>query len=358
VITDLDDTLWHGIVGEVGADQVSWDLAGHHQEHGLYQNTLASLAAEGILVAVASKNDRAAVAAAFERQDLLLKQEQVFPLEVHWHAKSSSIASILRTWNVAADSVVFVDDSSMELAEVAAAHPDITCEQFPKGDPNAVLALLRRLRDLCGKPRILADDGLRLQSIRQAEQFRTAAEDAPEAFLAAAESAIRFDFDNGKDNPRVLELINKTNQFNLNGVRYTPAEWHVRLARKGAFVASVDYRDRFGPLGTIAILEGRQDGSTLYVGAWVMSCRAFSRRIEHQCLNTLFSRFGAQEIVLDFHATPKNGPLQDFLTEITGAPPSIPLTVTRAAFESRCKPLYHTVHATTTVGTSPQCTTQ
>ena len=342
----------------MGPAHVSWDLASHHQEHGLYQNTLASLAAEGVLVAVASKNDRPVVEAVFERPDLLLRHEQVFPLEVHWHAKSSSITNVLRTWNIAADSVVFVDDSPMELAEVAATHPDITCLQFPKGDPNAVLVLLRRLRDLFGKPTILAEDALRLQSIRQAEQFRTAAEDTPEAFLASAESAVAFDFENGADNPRVLELVNKTNQFNLNGVRYTPADWRLHLAVDGAFVASIDYQDRFGPLGTIAVLQGRHRGTTLHIDAWVMSCRAFSRRIEHQCLNTLFSRFGVDEIVLDFRATPKNGPLQNFLEEIAGTLQSFPLTVSRGLFDGRCRPLYHAVHTTPTGRISSQCTTQ
>lgn len=120
IISDLDDTLWSGIAGEVGPDAVSWDLASHAQLHGLYQKLLASLADSGTLIGVASKNDPAVVAKAFERKDLLLRPEQVFPIEVHWNAKSGSVARILEAWNIAADSVIFVDDSPMELAEVAA----------------------------------------------------------------------------------------------------------------------------------------------------------------------------------------------------------------------------------------------
>ena len=105
-------------------------------------------------MAVASKNDPAVVEKAFERKDLLLRPEQVFPIEVHWNAKSGSVGRILETWNIAADSVIFVDDSPMELAEVAAAHPGIECVLFPKDDYNACLEMLRRLRDRCGKERV------------------------------------------------------------------------------------------------------------------------------------------------------------------------------------------------------------
>jgi len=125
LISDLDDTLWFGIVGEIGAENVCWDVASHRQLHGLYQQLLASLADEGVLIGIASKNDEAVVKRAFERSDLRLRVDQVFPMEVSWSAKSGAVERILRAWNIGADSVVFVDDSPMELAEVAAAHPGI-----------------------------------------------------------------------------------------------------------------------------------------------------------------------------------------------------------------------------------------
>ncbi len=185
IISDLDDTLWSGIVGEVGPEAVSWDLTSHAQLHGLYQKLLGSLAEHGTLIGAASKNDPTVVAKTFERKDLLLKPDQIFPIEVHWNAKSGSVARILDAWNIAADSVIFVDDSPMELAEVAAAHPGIECVLFPKNDYPAALAMLRQLRDRCGKEKVSKDDGLRLESIRQGAAFRAQAsgEAAPEAFL-------------------------------------------------------------------------------------------------------------------------------------------------------------------------------
>jgi predicted enzyme involved in methoxymalonyl-ACP biosynthesis len=86
IISDLDETLWNGIVGEVGPHGVSWDLAGHHQLHGLYQKTLSSLSEIGVLVGIASKNDPAVVQKTFERPDMLISTERIFPFEVHWDA--------------------------------------------------------------------------------------------------------------------------------------------------------------------------------------------------------------------------------------------------------------------------------
>jgi FkbH-like protein len=343
LITDLDDTLWHGLVGEVGAENVSWDLASHSQLHGLYQKLLASLAGEGVLVGVASKNDAPVVERTFEREDLLLPRDRIFPLEAHWSAKSGSVERILRTWNIAADSVVFVDDSAMELAEVAAAHPGIECLLFPKSDYAAGYALLRRLRDLFGKPRLSEEDAIRLESIRQGSGFQAVeGEASAETFLEQAEAAITFDFSPASD-PRALELVNKTNQFNLNGIRYTEAEWKSRLELPGALRMVAGYRDKFGPLGKIAVLEGRHEGETLFIDAWVMSCRAFSRRIEHQCLQTLFERYAAKEIRFAFQPTPKNGPLRDFFTALAGQPPDAPFALERTQFEERLPRLYHRV---------------
>ncbi len=91
LITDLDDTLWSGIVGDDGVDAISWNLDKHSQMHGVYQQLLSSLAAAGVLVGVASKNDAANVAQAFGRRDMLLSSKDVFPFEVHWSKKSESV---------------------------------------------------------------------------------------------------------------------------------------------------------------------------------------------------------------------------------------------------------------------------
>jgi len=137
-----------------------------------------------------------------------------------------------------------------------------------------------------------------------------------EAFLSSISASIRFDLSYSATDDRALELINKTNQFNLNGKRFTPQEFVALLAQPDAFLLTVSYGDKFGPLGKIAALAGRRDRTTLKVGTWVMSCRAFSRRIEHATFQLLLEEFGPQEIEFDLIPTDRNGPLQEYLASL------------------------------------------
>src|SRR5260370_10187647 len=118
LITDLDDTLWSGLVGEVGVGAVSWNLAEHSQIHGLYQQELRHLSEMGVLLAIATKNDTNVVEAALERGDLYVPVSSFYPVRVRWGPKSGSVAEILQAWNIGPESVVFVDDSLLELSEV------------------------------------------------------------------------------------------------------------------------------------------------------------------------------------------------------------------------------------------------
>jgi len=209
--------------------------------------------------------------------------------------------------------------------------------------------VLRRLRELFGKERLSEDDAIRLQSIRQNVEFRqaTGAASAPETFLQQASATVTFDYATSPQDTRVLELVNKTNQFNLNGIRFTESEWHAAMTVPGSVLAAVSYQDKYGPLGKIAVFRGTIDGDVLHVNVWVMSCRAFARRIEHQCVRNMFDRFGVSRIALRFLPTERNGPLQDFLSAAAESRPSGTTLLTRAQFEKTCPPLYHTVRETT-----------
>lgn len=345
LITDLDDTLWAGIAGEVGPEAVSWDLDRKTQLHGLYQQLLHALADQGVLIGAASKNDPEVVEAVFRRTDIVLPRECVFPVEAHWNAKSESVTRILDTWNVHADSVVFVDDSASELAEVKATHPEMECIRFDPQDYREVHSLLYRLRDIFAKQTITQEDGLRRESLRAGSVFRKEALGpgvSHENFLRDAEARITFDFA-AAANPRSLELVNKTNQFNLNGTRYNQTEWQDSFGGPNAFAVSASYRDKYGPLGVIAVLAGQASETAVTVNTWVMSCRAFGRRIEYQCLKAILDRFLAQEIVFEFSPTPRNEYLQESLKLFLREQPAGRFNISRAVFLDKCPKLYHEV---------------
>jgi FkbH-like protein len=343
LITDLDGTLWKGILGEQGVDGVAWDLAAHAQEHALYQQALAALADSGVLIGVASKNELSLVRQALQRKDLLLPEPAVFPVEAHWQPKSASVERILQAWNIGPDSVVFIDDSPMELAEVQDRYPAMTCLGFPRKDPDAVWRLLLRLRALFGKPSVGPEDGLRTASLRASGELRSAAAgNSFDDFLASIGGSVHFDLHASGD--RAFELMNKTNQFNLNGRRYSHGEWRAHLESPAAFALTVAYGDKFGPLGKIAVVLGTAGEGLLKISGWVMSCRAFSRRIEHHTLAWLFAHFAIAEMEFDYSPADRNRPLREFFESVLRTPVSGgPLRMSRAAFEAHCPPLHHEV---------------
>ena len=352
LITDLDDTLWGGILGEEGADGISWHLESRTHLHGLYQQFLASLAGAGVLVGVASKNDASLVEQAFGRSDLLISRNDVFPFEVHWSRKSESVQRILDAWNIGADSVVFIDDSPMEAAEVKTAFPGMECLVFPKGDYQGIWNLFKDLRGFFGKPVLTEDDSLRLDSIRNAGAWRDSIRSAghsPDDFLRAADASVSFSLTRDAGDARAFELVNKTSQFNLNGRRFGESAWRELFNDPTAFLLGVSYKDKYGPLGTVAVVLGTIHERQLHVPAWVMSCRAFSRRIEHQCLHHLFEIFEIDAIVFDYEATPRNGPLQEFFTQLLGKPPVPGLRISREQFSGCVPALFHRIEETTHV---------
>jgi FkbH-like protein len=246
--------------------------------------------------------------------DLYLPPDSFFPVIANWRPKSEAVAEILRVWNVGPESVVYVDDSLMELEEVRSAFPAMVSLQFPSGAPDKIIQLLEQLRDLFGKPALTGDDALRQNSIRANAQFQEAAGTAPAAeFIKHLRAKVTFDPRKDDSNGRLLELINKTNQFNLNGMRIAEREWLRFLASPASFAVSVSYEDKFGPLGVVSVVAGQRSGDRLDVQTWVLSCRAFSRAIELHVLDYLFRSTGAKAIALGFRATERNRPLQDFL---------------------------------------------
>ena len=103
------------------------------------------------------------------------------------------------------------------------------------------------------------------------------------------------------------------------------------------------YQDKFGPLGNIAVLAGRKEKKRLTVHTWVMSCRAFGRRIEHACFRALFERCGCTEIVREYRKTDRNGPMRDFLEGLTGETPEGKVALQSKTFQAHCPRLFHRI---------------
>jgi FkbH-like protein len=175
---------------------------------------------------------------------------------------------------------------------------------------------LRHLASLFWREQVNAEDSLRLASLRAAAKVEESRRDAgsERAFLEDLAGRITIRAGRSWEEPRALELVNKTNQFNLNGRRFDEAEWRGLSTRPGAFVWTIAYEDRFGPLGVISVLAGVRSEREIHLDAWVLSCRAFSRGIEHHVLSMLSE--DVDRVVFDFAPTERNGVLRTFLEQV------------------------------------------
>ncbi|MBV9081933.1 MAG: hypothetical protein JOZ62_04600, partial [Acidobacteriaceae bacterium] len=283
------------------------------------------------------------VETALARKELFVHAESLFPVCAYWGPKSTSVAKVLQTWNIGEDAVVFIDDNPMELSEVQQAFPGITCLQFPGNHPAKVWDLLGELRDLFGKPVVMEEDRIRRASLRALDEMGETGTPTG-TFLRHLQGTVMLDYRKNPADKRPLELLNKTNQFNLNGFRISEGEWQRRLEDAETIVSVVSYQDRFGPLGKIAVLVCAQCGECVRVSHWAMSCRAFSRKIEHHMLDSLFRQTNATDIEFAFHATERNPPLQDFFKSLgVRQDGSNVCRVSRADALAQCEALPHQV---------------
>lgn len=289
LVTDLDGTLWDGIVSEVGRDNIRPDTPGFPA----YRAWLKALAARGVFLAVASKNNADTALSAFGRDELGLKADDFSAFVTGWGSKTAMLRTIAARLHIATDSLVFIDDRPEERAAVRALMPEVCVPELPE-DPARRVPYLASL-NLFETDRITEDDLLRRTSL-MAERSRAEAAHllTPETYVAALEQTLTPEPLGPSNLERAAQLTQRCNQFNMRGTRYTAAE----LNGKTGWVYRL--RDRFGDLGVISavILNGWT------IDTWVLSCRALNRGVEALILNHLKS---LGPIRGAYRATERNG---------------------------------------------------
>jgi FkbH-like protein len=310
LITDLDNVLWSGVIGEDGVDGIAFGPSGTGFKHFIYQTYLAKLQRSGVLLAAVSRNDPEIANAPFATGRMPLHAEAFVCIVASYSAKSSQIRQIAEQLNLGLPSMVFVDDNPIELEEVKTQLPDVCCIPFPNGD-DGIPALLDRLSELFESDVVTAEDRERTEMYRRRLAGMVPSDAAGAdltAFLRQLQMKLSIYDRSRGDRTRAVQLINKTNQFNLNGRRVSDDEVEGILAAGGKlFTASLT--DRHGDHGEILSYLVTGDG---VVESFVMSCRVFQRRVEHAFLCWLIDA-GFAPSGLRFAETPRNEPMQQFL---------------------------------------------
>ena len=316
VVVDCDDTLWGGIVGEAGTAAIELGETYPGNCYRDFQNALLLLKERGILLVIASKNNPEDVMNVFENHDgMRLRSEHISTYRINWDLKSVNIASIAKELNIGLDSMVFIDDNPVEIEEVRSALPEVACLLVP-----GEIADLPPLMERCGLFDMVertAEDRSRAEMVTS-EKLRTAATGnmTPQQFLASLEMRVVVSRAKAGHRGRAVQLINKTNQFNLTTIRRSleALEELLSSGRHSLFVLHAE--DRFGDYGLVgvAIVETTED--VWVIDTFLLSCRVLGRSVETAFLAGLVrsaKAAGAVGFKAEFRPTPKNAPIADFL---------------------------------------------
>jgi FkbH-like protein len=312
LVLDLDNTLWGGVVGDVGPGGIELgDNSGAGQSFLAFQRYALQLRAQGIVLAVCSKNDADKAREPFEtRSDMVLKLSDFASFVANWGNKADNLREIARELNLGTDSLVFFDDSPAERALVRRLAPEVAVPDVPE-DPSAYVQTLAAHRYF-ETTTFTREDATRAQSYTANARRRTLAEQAVDlqSFLVSLGMRMQVAPVNALNLERVTQLLNKSNQFNLTTRRLTLAEVKELGTQPDWTTLTFSLRDNLGDNGLISVVLLRRGGDTLTIDTWIMSCRVLQRGVEQFVLNEIVAvarREGVRRIAGTYIPTPKNG---------------------------------------------------
>eukprot|EP00913_Durusdinium_trenchii_P010897 g10226.t1 len=315
VVVDCDNTLWRGVVGEIGPEGVGFD-EGHLELH----QALIRLNESGVLLALCSKNEAEDVWSVFDtRSDFALNRDRIVTSMINWNAKSENLRTLSERLNLGLDSFIFIDDNPVECAEVQAGCPEVLTLQWPQ-EPDRALNLLQHTWEL--DPRQGTREDQKRTQLYQEEFSRQELQSNTQTFRDFIKS-LKLDIQIAPlaidDLPRASQLTLRTNQFNFTTRRRNESEVRSLINSEQHAIRSVKVRDRFGDYGFVGLLIAERQSETLDVDTFLLSCRVLGRGVEHRMaaeLGRMASESDLQTVRLTIRFTDRNEPARKFLSSI------------------------------------------
>ena len=316
VVLDLDNTLWGGVVGDLGAGGIRLGQGSGEGEAFLaFQRYLNDLKQRGVILAVCSKNDEINAREPFEkRADMILKMSDIACFVANWENKADNLRTIADRLELKLDAFVFVDDNPAERAIIRQFLPEVAVPDIPEDVAGYVqaLSLHRYFETVTFTGEDMARSRYYTENTRRKELASSSTD--LNSFLLSLVMRMKVDRVNDLNIERVTQLINKSNQFNLTTRRYTLAQMREIAESPHWLTLTFSLRDNLGDNGLIGvILVNRRNGS-MVIDTWVMSCRVLQRGVEHFARNELVRLARQVEcpmILGTFIPTAKNGMVQD-----------------------------------------------
>jgi FkbH-like protein len=312
LVLDLDNTLWGGVVGDDGLEGI---VIGQGSASGeayvAFQEYCRELSRRGVILAVCSKNDEANALEPFDSHpDMVLRRPDIACFVANWSDKAANIRQVAAELNIGLDALVFVDDNPFERNLIRRELPMVAVPEVSE-DPVSFIAAIADAGYF--EARAITDEDRERTAQYHGNMAREALRSSTdlEGYLRGLEMQLLWRRFDRLGLARTVQLINKSNQFNLTTRRYTEQEVLAVMDDPSAFGLQLRLLDRFGDNGVIAIVIGRlQENRDLLVDTWLMSCRVLGRQVEPTTLNIIVEQaraLGARRLVGEYIPTKKNG---------------------------------------------------
>ncbi len=321
LIMDLDETLWGGVITEDGLNGIELgDTSARGQCYKHFQKAILELSRRGVLLAVCSKNDMDSAMEPFKSHpEMVIRLTDIASFQASWDDKPDNIMKIAEELNLGIDSFVFIDDNRAEIEIVRQFLPQVE-SVWLGSDPANYLQVLLDCRFF--ESRKITDEDVKRVDLyrveRERQELRKGIADI-DTYLESLEMVAEIGPFKESDVPRIAQLINKSNNFNLTAKRRSDAEV-LKILNSDALHFAVRLKDRFGDLGLVSLaIAIPQPDSTLLIDTWVMSCRVLKRQVEHVLMNRLMAeakRRCCQRVTGLYVATSKNQMVRDFYSSM------------------------------------------
>jgi HAD-superfamily phosphatase, subfamily IIIC/FkbH-like domain len=298
LILDLDNTIWGGIIGDDGPENIQIGTLGIGKAFSEFQQWVKKLKERGIIIAVCSKNTESVAKEPFEKHpDMVLRLEDISVFVANWGNKADNIRWIQKVLNIGFDSMVFLDDNPFERTLVCENIPEICIPELPE-DPAEYLEYLYSLNLF--ETSSFSDEDRDRTKLYQVEAERAAVQQKftnEGDYLKSLNMVSVIEKFTPFNIPRVAQLSQRSNQFNLRTIRYSEAEIE-QIANNDNYIPfAFTLKDKFGDNGLICvvILE-KKDNQSAFIDTWFMSCRVLKRGMEQFVLNTIVDVVGKEGI--------------------------------------------------------------
>jgi FkbH-like protein len=321
IILDLDNTIWGGVIGDDGIENVQIGNLGIGKAFSEFQFWLKKMQQRGVILAVCSKNTEEIAKAPFiSHPDMVLRLSDIALFVANWDSKCDNIKIIQRKLNIGFDSIVFLDDNPFEREIVRSNIPKITVPELPE-DPALYLDYLCSL-NLFETVSSAREDISRTVYYQNQESFNTFSESFSDTneFLGSINMYSEVRPFNNFSIPRVAQLSQRSNQFNFTTIRYTEEQLKAIAESEDCFTLSFTLEDKFGDNGLVsAVVLKKRDVATLFIESWFMSCRVFKRGLEDFVMNSIMNlahSSGFETVIGEYIPTHKNEIIKNLFQDL------------------------------------------